>query len=147
MLMELEGVRGELYNDVAGLPTIGVGHLLTKSELASGKISIDREMVRYREGLSNEQIDKLFKQDISAYEKAVTRYVIPFLTQQQFDALVSFAFNVGIGAFRRSTLVRLVNKVQYDDVPAQLRRWIYSAGKTWDGLVARREVEIKRWLA
>jgi lysozyme len=149
MLMDLEGVRGEVYKDVAGLPTIGVGHLLTKNELTSGKILIGTadNVVHYRNGLTHEEIETLLGQDLSGVEFHVNEAVVSALTEQQFDALVSFAFNVGSYAFRASTLLRVINKVQFDKVPEQMRRWIYSGGKTWDGLVARREVEIERWLA
>lgn len=63
------------------------------------------------------------------------------LTQQQFDALVSFAFNVGNGAFCDSTLLKRLNAGQYDAVPAQLNRWVKAGGKTLEGLVTRRAAE------
>jgi len=94
-LMEWEGVKSKIYPDTAGLPTIGVGHLLTKDELHSGKISILGKPVHYRDGLSEQQIRDLLKQDIVSREAAVTNLVRVPLTQNQFDALVSFVFNVG----------------------------------------------------
>lgn len=146
MLIELEGSRSDVYVDVAGFATTGVGHMLTKDELSSGKIVIDGEPVRYG-ALSSEQIDVLLQQDLREFEQVVDREALPIISQQQFDALVSFAFNVGTAAFGRSTLLKKVNAGEFVEVPAQFRRWIYAGGRTWDGLVARREKEIERWNA
>jgi lysozyme len=67
------------------------------------------------------------------------------LNQNQFDALVSFSFNVGDNAFRGSTLLKLLNQGQYDQVPAQLRRWVRDNGHVVQGLINRREKEIVLW--
>ena len=145
MLTELEGLRTEMYLDVAGLPTIGVGHLLTKDELSSGKINIESESVKYRDGITGEQAMMLLAKDVRRFEDGIARVITSMLAGHQFDALVSFAFNVGVEAFRSSTLLKRINAGRFEDVPAQMRRWIYSGGATWDGLVTRREVEIERW--
>ena len=145
MLIELEGSRSLAYRDVAGHLTIGVGHMLTRDELSSGKIVIDGERVRWRRELTEQQIGLLLAHDLFQFERAVCENVIPMLSQSQFDALVSFAFNVGAGAFRNSTLLRRLNGGRHSDVPQEFRRWIYAGGETRDGLVARREVEIERW--
>lgn len=144
-LVEWEGSEGKVYKDSAGLPTIGVGHLLTKDELHSGKISILGKSVHYRDGLSEQQIRDLLKQDIVSREAAVTNLVRVPLTQNQFDALVSFVFNVGRHAFQNSTLLKKLNAGQYDEVPNQLERWVYSGGKKTEGLVNRRRNEIALW--
>jgi len=65
------------------------------------------------------------------------------LTQSQFDALVSFVFNGGRENFRTSTLLKLINGEKFDQVPAEFRKWVYSKGKHMQGLVNRREAEIK----
>lgn len=144
-LRQVEGVRADVYKDSAGLPTIGVGHLLTKSELTRGKIIIDGESVRYINGLNDKRVDALLRQDVQIFEEAVTGYVKVPLTQNQFDALVSFAFNVGKGAFEKSTLLRVLNRGGYEGVPEQLKRWIYSGGVQNKGLVNRRQAEIELW--
>ena len=144
-LRQAEGVRSDVYKDSAGLPTIGVGHLLTQSELSSGKIIIDGEPVKYGEGLSNHHIDELLKQDVDRFEKAIAEYVKVPLYQNQFDALVSFSFNVGVGAFKNSTLLKVLNARDYDKVPEQLKRWVYSSRKKVQGLVNRRNSEIALW--
>jgi lysozyme len=145
LLARWEGVRKEVYDDVAGLPTIGVGHLLTQDELHSGTIDIDGQAVDYRRGLSDSQVLDLLAQDLVRFEKAVEELVEVSLSQNQFDALISFSFNVGTSAFGKSTLLKVLNQGQYDQVPAQLRRWVKAGGKTVDGLVNRRENEIALW--
>lgn len=110
LLSQWEGMRLKVYRDVAGFPTIGIGHLLSRDEATSGKIRIRGEPVRYAEGLTEPQVLDLLAQDIERYERAVSERVKVPVTQEQFDALVSFAFNVGIGAFDDSTLLRLVNR-------------------------------------
>lgn len=142
-LKKSEGVVLKMYKDSAGLPTIGVGHLLTKDELSSGKIQC--LSVDWTGGLTEDQVDELFRRDLQTAEDAVTAYVKVPLTENQFDTLVSFVFNVGFNAFRKSTLLRLLNEGNYAAVPSQLRRWVYSAGKRDPILVARREREIELW--
>jgi lysozyme len=154
-LIELEGSRSLAYRDAAGYLTIGVGHMLTKAELSSGKIVIGDDAVRWGDGLSDEQIGQLFQQDLEVYERAVDQAVDVYLYEPQFDALVSFCFNVGIGRFATatragtgflgSTLLRRINARELVDVPDQMRRWKWSGGRVLRGLVDRREVEIELW--
>jgi lysozyme len=145
LLEQWEGFELEVYNDSAGLPTIGVGHLLTKSELSSGKIVIKGVPVKYAGGLTNQQALDLLSQDVRPAEQTVTNGVKVSLNQNQFDTLVSFTFNVGGGAFTSSTLLKVLNQGQYAQVPDQLRRWTRAGGRVVQGLVNRRENEIKLW--
>ena len=145
LLEQWEGFKLQVYKDSAGLPTIGVGHLLTKSELASGKIVINGVPVKYAGGLTQQQANDLLAQDLVPTEQAVNGGVKVALNQNQFDALTSFTFNVGIGAFRGSTLLKVLNQGQYDQVPTQLLRWTRSGGQLVQGLVNRRQNEIKLW--
>lgn len=145
LLTEWEGSEPQLYHDVAGLPTIGVGHLLTRDELSSGKIHIIGEDVKYRDGLTEDQIDRLLAQDLRPTEGTVTNNVLVDLLQHQFDALVSFVFNVGRSAFMASTLLRKLNAGIFEEVPVQMRRWVYAGGRRVQGLVNRREKEVRLW--
>jgi lysozyme len=145
LLKQWEGFKLAVYKDSAGLPTIGVGHLLTKSELAAGKIVIGGVPVQYAGGLTDQQALDLLSQDVVPAEKAVNTSVTVELNQNQFDALVSFTFNVGVGAFTGSTLVKVLNQAQYDQVPTQLLRWTRAGGKVVQGLVNRRQNEIDLW--
>ncbi|MGC2237213.1 MAG: lysozyme [Pyrinomonadaceae bacterium] len=145
LLEQWEGFKLKVYKDSAGLPTIGVGHLLIKSELTSGKIVIKGVAVKYAGGLTNQQVIDLLAQDVAPVGQVVTKAVTVPLTQNQFDALVSFTFNVGNAAFTGSTLLKVLNQKQYKEVPEQLLRWTRSGGKIVPGLVNRRENEIKLW--
>lgn len=146
-LIKIEGVKKYQYLDSAGFPTIGVGHLLTKDEISSGKIHIGKDIVHYRNGLSDDQVEKLLIQDLKRFMAAVNENVSVHITQSQFDALVSFSFNIGVDAFLKSTLLRKLNNSDYEEVPRQMRRWNKSAGKILTGLKIRREKEIALWLS
>jgi lysozyme len=145
LLTQWEGCELKVYNDSAGLPTIGVGHLLTRSELTSGKITIGGVPVKYAAGITQQQAEQLLAQDLDPAEAAVNGGVKVTLSQNQFDALTSFTFNVGVGAFSSSTLLRLLNQGQYAQVPEQLMRWTRAGGRVVQGLVNRRQNEIKLW--
>jgi lysozyme len=133
-LMEWEGTVLHIYKDAAGLPTIGTGHLIREGE-------------DYSRGITSEQAQDLLQADLVRFEAVVNKCVKVPLTQSQYDALVSFAFNVGDGAFRSSTLLAKLNLGFYEAIPAQLRRWTKAGGKKVAGLVTRRENEIKLWEA
>lgn len=145
LLKQWEGFKLNVYKDSAGLPTIGVGHLLIKSELSSGKIVINGLPIKYANGLTEQQALDLLSQDVKPAEQTVNTNVKVPLNQNQFDALVSFTFNVGGGAFKSSTLLKVLNQKQYDGVPTQLLRWTRAAGQVVQGLVNRRQNEIKLW--
>ena len=145
LLEQWEGFKLQVYKDSAGLPTIGVGHLLTRSELTSGKIVINGVPVKYSGGLTQQQVTDLLAQDVVPAQQAVNTGVKVALNQNQFDALVSFTFNVGNGAFLGSTLLKVLNQGQYDQVPTQLLRWTRAGGVVVQGLVNRRQNEIKLW--
>lgn len=139
-----EGLRLHAYRDVAGLRTIGVGHLLTQSELSSGKILIAGEPVRWRDGLTEAQAFDLLAQDLDVAERAVED-LAPGLPDHQFDALVSFTFNVGVSAFANSTLLRRIREGRPEDVPAQMMRWNRAGGVPVKGLTRRRKAEAALW--
>ena len=148
VLTRLEGGRRtQMYKDVAGLATIGVGHLLTRSELTSGKIVITGTPTKWVAGISVESVDRLFSQDLERFEGVVSAALAPIggFTASQFDALVSFTFNVGTSAFLGSTLLKKVRARLFGEIPAQLERWVYSGGRRIQGLVNRRVFEIRMW--
>lgn len=108
LLLLREGKRNMAYQDTVGVWTIGVGH--TGPEVHAGLVWTD------------EQVDEAFAQDLARFEAAVDA-VHHALVEYQYDALVSFSFNVGINAFKQSTMVRLLNDGKIDEVPAQFDRW------------------------
>lgn len=127
-------VELEPYLDAAGFLTIGWGHLVKEDE-------------DFSDGITYYQADALLREDIIVAEKAVNKHVTRKLTQAQFDALVSFVFNVGETAFRKSTLLQWINANDRDlRVPQQFMRWVHSRGKPFRGLARRRVAESEMWL-
>jgi lysozyme len=140
-----EGRRYQVYPDTGGQDTIGIGHAITEAEAASGYISIKGIKVDYKKGLTHKETDDLCAQDLQIASDAVNKYVKVQLTQNQYNALVSLTFNIGMPAFRKSTLVRLLNTGDFASVPTQMRRWKMDNGVVNPVLRKRREREIVIW--
>jgi len=145
LIKVLEGCRRYVYDDEGGYPTIGIGHLLTRTENMTGKLYINGESVYYHQGLTDQQCVALLIQDLAVPVNTVNEAVMVPLNQNQFDALVSFVFNIGCGNFRKSTLLRVLNSGNYEKVPEQMRLWAYVKENVSKGLQKRREEEIKLW--
>lgn len=151
MLIGLEGFKSKAYADSKGLLTIGVGHLLSQQERQNGTIIINNEAVAWQQGLSESHVDALLAQDLPIYESIVNRLVTIDLTQYQFDALVSFVFNIGEPQFSSSNLLYKLNTSALDAIPNEFRRWRFvtdSNGKKREitGLTNRRKTEVACWL-
>lgn len=125
LIKKFEGFYPNTYICPAGYPTIGYGHLIKKDEKFSCPIS-------------KELAEEILKQDVQLAERAVLRLISVPLTQGQFDALVSFTFNLGAGKLQSSTLRQKVNKGLHDEVPAEFMRWIYCNRNKEKGLEKRR---------
>lgn len=136
LIKAFEGFESEIYLDAADLPTIGYGHLIRKGE---HKI--------FENGISEAAGEALLIKDVLAAENAVLRLINVPLTDGQFDALVSFTFNLGGGALQRSTLRRKVNREEHEDVPREFLRWVWAGGRKLRGLVRRREAEVALYLS
>ncbi len=108
-LEQREGKRNKAYLDTKGIPTIGVGH--TSPNIYIGLVWTDQ------------QITDALRDDIKVTEDAINKYVKVPLEQHQFDALVSFVFNIGIGAFIRSTLLKRLNNKDYAGADAAFDMW------------------------
>ena len=132
LIKRFEGFSSSIYICPAGYPTIGYGHVVR-----------DNEKGRFDTGIDQEQGEELLRRDAQVAERAVLRLITVPLTDGQFDALVSFTFNLGSGALQRSTLRRKVNRAEHDEVPDQLIRWVWAGGKKLKGLVRRRKQEAK----
>lgn len=132
-LRELEGERLSAYKCSAGVATIGVGH--TGPDVRMGMT------------ITAAESDRLLTRDLVRFERCVGMAVKVPLSQNQFDALVIFAFNVGEEAFRKSTLLKKLNLGGYAAVPEQLLRWVHAGGEESPGLRKRREAEIALWEA
>ena len=135
LIMQFEGLRRKAYRCPAGVWTIGYGHTS-----AAGAPEV-------RDGLriSAQEAEAILKKDLAGFEAAVVGMVKTKLTQAQFDVLVSFAYNCGVGALRASTLLKRVNTGGFDAVPAELMKWTKAKGKELPGLVRRRRAEAALW--
>jgi len=130
-----------LYNDDAGYCTIGYGHLV------DGKISCENisneKKEKFKSGLTDTEAKELLQSDFIKYENIVKKNVEVNLYQHEFDALVSFVYNVGGPNFSSSTLLKKLNLKKYPEVPAEFLRWNKAGGKVMRGLTFRREAEAK----
>lgn len=124
-----EGVRLKKYRDVAGYWTIGIGHLIKPGEKFPPS------------GITIEHARELLRQDLRIAESAVSRLITEPLHDMQFDALVSFTFNLGSGALQRSTLRRKINGGYHEEAPAEFDKWVFAGGRKWKGLINRRADE------
>lgn len=130
LIRNFEGYSPFVYKDAAGLDTIGYGHLMRPGET-------------FTQPLLPEEADKLLRKDVGVAERGVRRRATIHLLPGQFDALVSFTFNLGEGALQKSTLLKKVNAEKHAEVPSQFEKWVYAGGKKLRGLVLRRKAEAK----
>jgi lysozyme len=136
LVKEFEGFKAKPYlptpNDV---PTIGYGTTIRSD---GRRVSLDDPAI------NQATATKWLREDVANTEQALARLVKVELNQNQFDALVSFAYNIdhmGVGQFKSSTLLRLVNEENFTAAAKQFPRWIYQNGNVLNGLVRRREKE------
>ena len=130
LIRRFEGFSPTIYICPAGWPTIGFGHVVRECE---------RE--QFETGIDEDAGAALLRRDVGVSERAVLRLIRVPLDDGQFDALVSFTFNLGAGALQRSTLRRKVNREEHGAVPAEFRRWVWASGQKLTGLERRREAE------
>ncbi len=144
LIKHFEGLRLDVYADAAGKLTVGYGHLLTPSE-----------QLAYHDGMTAISLDRaeqLLKQDIKTVEIYLNANVRQSLKQHQFDALASFCFNLGVGAYDRSTLRECVNSGFFAQAANELLRWNKVKNpetgrfRVLRGLTRRREAEYRLFL-
>lgn len=126
LIKKFEGCKLESYLCAANVPTIGYGS--TKD-------------VKMGMTISQEQAEELLLEDLEVYEDAVIKAVEVPLHQHQFDALVSWTFNLGGANLNASTMLKVLNKGAYEDVPYQMKRWNKAGGQVLEGLTRRRLAE------
>ena len=126
MIKHFEGLELNAYQCAAGVWTIGYGH--TKG--------VQQGMV-----ISEETADEMLVEELKEYENYINDMVNCPLNQNQFDALVSWVYNLGPANLQASTLLKVLNAGDYAGVPAQIKRWNKAGGKVLQGLVRRREAE------
>lgn len=122
-----EGYSDKVYNDSAGNPTIGYGHLIKEGE-------------NFDKGITKEQATALLADDVKTAVNAVNDKVTSKLSQTQFDALVDFTYNLGAANFGKSNLLSNINAGK-DITKENFTDWKYAGGKVVQGLVTRRTDE------
>lgn len=127
LIRRFEGCRLEAYQCEAGVWTIGYGH--TGAHVVQGATC------------TQHQAEVMLESDVERFELAVSALVPHTVTQWQFDALVSFAFNLGAAALARSKLLRLLRAGDVPGAAAQFGFWVFAGGKPSPGLVKRRAAE------
>ena len=128
LIKRFEGYRFKAYQCPAGVWTIGYGH--TKG-------------VKKGDYLTHTDAEKLLKEDITAVESEIKNIIKVPLSANQWDAIVSFVFNVGIEAFKRSTLLVKLNEGDLKSCGKEIKKWIYCKGVVSKGLQKRRDAEAK----
>jgi len=126
LIKKYEGCKLSAYKCPAGVWTIGIGH-------TAG--------VKQGDKITQAQADELFKNDLKRFEKGINSLVKVSLNENQFSALVSLTFNIGIGNFSKSTLLKLLNHGKYQEASKEFEKWVFSKGKKLNGLIKRRKEE------
>ena len=126
LIKKFEGCELNSYKCAAGVPTIGYG---------------STHGIQMGMSISKARAEELLLEDISKFEDIVHKSVTVALDQHQFDALVSWTFNLGGGNLNSSTMLKVINAGDYEDVPEQIKRWNKANGKVLEGLIRRREAE------
>jgi len=128
LIKKFEGFRDNVYKDIAGFDTIGYGHLIRKGE-------------NFPKRISETEGESLLRRDLRMAEKSILRLIKVPLTDNQFDALCSFVFNLGAGALQRSTLRQKLNRGEYFSASNEFFKWCISNGVRVKGLLRRRKEE------
>tara|TARA_R100000234_G_C4943136_1_gene153823 strand:+ start:364 stop:792 length:429 start_codon:yes stop_codon:yes gene_type:complete len=126
LIKHFEGCELNAYKCPAGVWTIGYGHIKGVSEGMS---------------ITQEQAEQMLLDELKEYENYINELVVVDLSQNQFDALVSWVYNLGPANLQSSTLLKVLNSGDYSGVPAQIERWNKAGGKVLEGLIRRREAE------
>lgn len=134
LIKDCEGFRPKPYLCPAGVPTIGYG---------STRYADGRPVKLTDPPITGQEAQAIMITTLKEYEAAVTRYVTVPLNQNQFDALVDFAYNAGAQNLRTSTLLKLLNQGKYKEAADQFGKWVYGGGEKLAGLVMRRDMEKK----
>jgi len=135
LLKKFEGCKLKAYRCPAGILTIGYGHTS-----AAGEPEVTPDAT-----ITKAQALEILHRDLRAFEAGVEKLVKVDLTQNQFDVLVDFAYNAGVGNLAKSGVLRAVNAGKPEQVPAELMKWNKGGGKVLAGLVRRRQAEGAWW--
>ena len=126
LIKHFEGCETEAYLCPAGVPTIGYGHI---------------KGVQMGDVITEAQAHEMLVEELDEYESYINDLVTVSLNQNQFDAMVSWVYNLGGGNLRASTLLKVLNSGDYSGVPEQIMRWNKAGGRVLEGLTRRRQAE------
>ena len=126
LIKHFEGCELDAYKCAAGVWTIGYGHI---KGVTSDSV------------ITQEQAEQMLVEELNEYEGYINNMVTVPLSQNQFDALVSWVYNLGGGNLKASTLLKVVNSGEFNGVPEQIMRWNKAGGKVLEGLTRRRQAE------
>lgn len=136
-IKKFEGVKNYTYLDSRNIPTIGIGF-----------ITVGGKKVEMGMHMSDSDIEMEFLKQITKYEDAVNNYVTSKINQNQFDALVSFSYNLGINSLKTSTLLKKININPSDlTIKLEFQKWNKAGGKIIEGLTNRRIAEEKLYFS
>lgn len=137
LIKRFEGLELKAYQDSVGVWTIGYGWTQT----------VDGKKIAPGMSIDQATADRLLKCGVVQYEQGVNQLVKVRITQGQFDALVSFAYNLGLRSLSTSTLLRKLNDGDKQGAADEFGRWVNAGGKRLDGLVTRRAAERRMFLS
>jgi lysozyme len=135
LIKEFEGFRATAYLCPAGVWTVGYG-----------TTRINGKSVKEHTKITTQEADDLLEQDLKRFEDGIKKLVSVELTQNQFDALVSFVYNLGIGSLQKSTLLKKLNAGHFEEAANEFLKWDKADGKKLSGLTRRRTAERELFL-
>lgn len=127
LIKSFEGLELKAYRDAVNILTIGYGH--TGSDVHEGQV------------ITEQEAEELMKKDLERFEKGVSELIKVTISDNEFAALVSFSYNLGLGNLKQSTLLNCLNKLNRQDAAQEFLRWNKAGGKVLAGLTRRREAE------
>jgi lysozyme len=131
LIKRFEGLRLDAYRDAVGIWTIGYGHTSV-----AGAPQVQAGL-----RISEADAHEILARDVEGFARGVRDLLVVELSEQQFSALVSFVYNVGLGGFKRSSVLIAVNNRDFNAVPRRLNLWTKAGGRVLPGLVRRRAAE------
>ncbi len=132
IIKKWESFKNKMYLCPAKIPTIGYGHVILPSD-----------NIKPTDIITHERAVHLLNKDMEIALQSILKYVQVDLTSNQLAALVSFVFNIGVTAFKKSTMLRMINSKNYTGAAGQFSKWVYANGKILKGLQNRRIEECK----
>lgn len=145
LLKGIEVLALQPYDDQVGIKSAPIKEWCKGATVGYGYLVSKEEWTKYKDGITKQQADELFRNKIGRYEKSVDNSVRVTLSQQQFDACVMLCYNIGTKGFETSSVCKILNgqNTQYANLDTAWLSWNKSQGKVMNGLNNRRKAELK----